>query len=185
MLWAIPFGVGLSLFAPELIRYVLGERWAPAATLLEITGLIAALNHIGFNWDDYYRARSQTRPIAVAAVVASLVTLAVGVPLIFADGLQGLAIGLGAGGVASLIMRTIYVRALFGDLSLISHGIRAILPIVPAAAVVLVLRAILPSHALGPVVIEFLLYVGLAGVVSFFAARPLIAEVLSALRTRA
>ncbi len=185
MLWAIPFGVGLSLFAPQLIRYVLGERWAPAATLLEITGLIAALNHVGFNWDDYYRARSQTRPIAVAAVVASAATLAVGVPLIFVDGLQGLAIGLGAGGVASLIMRTIYVRALFGDLSLIAHGIRAILPVAPAVAAVLILRALLPAHALLPVLVEFALYVTLAASLSFYAARPLIAEVLRALRARA
>ncbi len=185
MLWAIPFGVGLSLFAPELIRYVLGERWHAAVALLQITGLVAALNHVGFNWDDYYRARSQTRPIAVTAVVASIATLAVGVPLILLDGLQGLAIGLGAGGVASLVMRTIYVRALFGDIGLIAHGVRAILPILPAVAGVLLLRAILTAHGLGPVLAELGLYIGLSAGLSFLAARPLIAEVLGALRARA
>jgi lipopolysaccharide exporter len=185
MLWAIPFGVGLSLFAPQLIRYVLGERWHPAAALLEITGLVAALNHIGFNWDDYYRARSDTRPIAVATVVATVATLAVGIPLIFADGLQGLAIGLGAGGVASLIMRAIYVRALFGELNLITHGIRAVLPVLPAVAAVLILRALTGGHSLPMAILAFVLYVGLAGGLSAYAARPLIREVLGALRKRA
>jgi O-antigen/teichoic acid export membrane protein len=185
MLWAIPFGVGLSLFAPELIRYGLGERWHPAVALLEITGLAAALNHVGFNWDDYYRARSETRPIAVAAVIASAVTLAVGVPLIFIDNLQGLAIGLGAGAVASLILRAIYVRILFAELNLFAHGVGAILPVLPAVAAVFILRATLGTPDLGMALAQLVIYVGLAAGFSLYAARPLIAEVLSALRARA
>jgi O-antigen/teichoic acid export membrane protein len=181
MLWAIPFGVGLSLFAPELIRFGLGQRWHPAVALLQITGLVAALNHVGFNWDDYYRAQSRTGPIAVAAVVASAVTLAVAIPLIFLDGLQGLAIGLAAGSIASLIMRAIYVRGLFSGFNLLAHGGRAIVPVLPAVGAVWLLRLTFGSGDLGLALAQLVIYVALAATLSAYGARSLIAEVLSTL----
>ncbi len=185
MLWAIPFGVGLSLFAPELIHYVLGERWRPAVPLLEITGAVAGLNHIGFNWDDYYRARSETRPIAVATVIGAAVTLAVGIPLIWVDGLRGLAIGLGVGAATSLILRGVYLRRLFGDLNLATHGARAVLPVLPAVAAVIALRLLTGSHSLAMVLVELLVYLAVAGGLSLLGARRLISEVIAILRLRA
>jgi O-antigen/teichoic acid export membrane protein len=185
MLWAIPFGVGLSLFAPQLIHYGLGERWRPAVPLLQITGALAALNHIGFNWDDYYRARSETRPIAVAAVIGAAATLAVAIPLIWVDGLRGLAIGLGVGASTSFIVRAVYVRALFGHLNLAAHGARAVLPVLPAVAGVVALRLITGSHSLGMVLVEFGVYLVLAGGLSLFGARRLLGEVVAIMRMRA
>jgi O-antigen/teichoic acid export membrane protein len=181
MLWAIPFGVGLTLFAPELIRYVLGEKWHAAISLIQITGLAAALNHIGFNWDDYYRARGDTRPVAVVAVTSVVVTLGSGIPLLLADGLTGLAWGIGLGAAAALVVRAAYIAALFRGFDLLLHGWRAVLPVIPAVAVVLVIRG-LTHEALAAASLEICAYVLVAAAASVVSERVLLAEALGYLR---
>lgn len=142
LMWAMPFGVGLALFSGDLVRFVIGERWRPAVVLLEISGLVAAIAHIGFNWDDYFRARGTTRPIAVASVGSTIAFVAVGIPLLFAYGLPGLAIGIAAQAVVHLAFRAWYLRSLFDGFQFLRHGARAILPTLPAAAAVLLARAL-------------------------------------------
>ncbi len=56
LMWAIPFGVGLSLFAGDLVNFVLGEKWEPAKNLLVGLGLIAGFSQIAFNWAIFMRA---------------------------------------------------------------------------------------------------------------------------------
>ena len=34
LMWAIPFSVGLALFAGDLVKFVLGEQWESAVGLL-------------------------------------------------------------------------------------------------------------------------------------------------------
>jgi O-antigen/teichoic acid export membrane protein len=60
LLWGVPCGVGIALFADDLVRDVLGDRWLPAVVLIQAFGLMAAANQIGFNWDVFYRARGET-----------------------------------------------------------------------------------------------------------------------------
>ncbi len=64
LMWGVPLGVAIALFMPDLVDFGLGARWRPAVALIQIFGLIAAADQIAFNWDDYYRARAETRPIA-------------------------------------------------------------------------------------------------------------------------
>jgi len=142
LLWAMPFGIGVALFAPDLIRFVIGEKWARhpnATTLLEIYGVVAALNHIGFNWDDYYRARGNTKPVLWASVAPAFIALLVGVPLLFTDGLTGIGIGVAAGALAGVVIRAIYVQRLFDGFAFTAHAWRAILPTLPAAVIVLLI----------------------------------------------
>lgn len=146
LMWAMPFGVGLALFAGDLVTFVIGERWRPAVVLLEISGLVAAIAHIGFNWDDYFRARGITRPIAVASVGSTIVFLAVGIPLLFAYGLPGLAIGIAAQALVHLAFRAWYLRELFDGFRFLGHGARAILPTLPATVAVLLVRALEPGQ---------------------------------------
>jgi O-antigen/teichoic acid export membrane protein len=183
MLWAIPFGIGLTLFAPELIRYVLGEKWHTAVALIQITGLVAALNHIGFNWDDYYRARGETRPVAVVAVASAVVTLAAGLPLLFTDGLTGLGWGIAAGASAALVVRAVYIARLFLGFDLLLHGWRAITPVIPAVAVVLVMRAV-TREGVATTILEWALYVTVVIAASAVAERALLGEALGYLRRR-
>ncbi len=141
LMWAVPFGAGLSLFASDLVRFGIGERWQPAVVVLQVVGIAAAVNHIGFNWTAFLRARGQTRPIAVASVAGMLAFLVVGVPLILAIGLPGFAIGLAAQTLGQLVVRAFYLQRLFKGFRYLAHIARAFLPTIPAVAVVLAVRA--------------------------------------------
>jgi PST family polysaccharide transporter len=142
LMWAVPFGVGLALFASDLVTFGIGERWRPAVVVLQVVGVAAAVNHIGFNWTAFLQARGTTRPIAVASVAGMAGFLAVGVPLIFAIGIPGFAIGLAAQTGGQLAARGFYLRRFFSGFSYLGHIARAFLPTIPAAALVLLLHAV-------------------------------------------
>ncbi|HEY5318431.1 MAG TPA: oligosaccharide flippase family protein, partial [Solirubrobacteraceae bacterium] len=142
LMWAMPFGVGLALFAGDLVRFGIGEKWHPVIILLQITGVIAAISQVGFNWDDYFRARSNTRPVAIAGVAATVALLGAGLPLLFTDGLPGLAIGTGVGAAVHLAFRGWYLSKLFEDFGIVRHALRAALPTLVGVAAVLALRAV-------------------------------------------
>jgi O-antigen/teichoic acid export membrane protein len=179
LMWAMPFGVGLALFASELVRFGIGEKWRPAVTLLQVTGLVAAISHIGFNWDDYFRARAQTVPIAVSSLISTAVVLGVGLPLLFVDGLTGLAIGIAAGALTNLLIRAVYVSRLFEGFAFARHALRAVLPTVPAVAVVLVARALWSGpHSASAAVIQLVAYVLVTVAATWVAERSLLREVL-------
>jgi O-antigen/teichoic acid export membrane protein len=183
LMWAMPFGVALALFAPDLVRFAIGEKWHPAVRLLQITGLVAAVNHIAFNWDDYFRARSQTIPIAVASVLFAVVTLGAGLPLLFTHGLTGLAVGIGAGGAVNLFVRAYYVSRLFEGFAFARHALRAVLPTIPAVAIVLAIRALESGRrSLGIAIAELVGYVLITAAATWLTERPLLREVLGYLR---
>jgi O-antigen/teichoic acid export membrane protein len=183
LMWAMPFGVALALFASDLVRFVIGEKWRPAVGLLQITGLVAAINHVGFNWDDYFKARSNTMPLAVATVVSTVVLLAVGLPLLFADGLTGLGIGIAAGALSNLVLRAWYLSTLFHGFEFIRHALRAILPTLPAVAVVVLMRALEGSPKTAAMAAaELAAYVVVTVLATWRAEGPLLSEVLGYLR---
>jgi PST family polysaccharide transporter len=142
LIWAVPFGVGVTLFCSDLVRFGIGERWRPAVTVLEVYGIVAAINHVGFNWTAYFRAIDRTRPIMVVSIAACVTFLAVGIPLLFAIGLPGFAAGMGAQAMVAVVMRAFYLQRLFPGFHFLRHAARAFLPTVPAAGAVLILRAV-------------------------------------------
>ena len=91
LMWAVPFGTALTLFASDLVHFGIGDRWRPAVIVLEVFGVAAAVNHIGFNWTAYLRARGWTRPIAIANLASMSVFLLAGIPLLLLFGLPGFA----------------------------------------------------------------------------------------------
>lgn len=159
LMWAMPFGAGLALFAHDLVRFVIGEKWLPAVTLLQITGIVAAVSQVAFNWDDYFRARGRTRPIAVASVASTVALLGVGLPLLASRGLTGLGIGIAAGAGVHLACRAFYVTRLFKGFNLIPHALRAALPTLAAGGAVLVMRSLEPDpRALLTAVVELTVF---------------------------
>ncbi|MDX6650210.1 MAG: hypothetical protein QOI91_2931 [Solirubrobacteraceae bacterium] len=185
LMWGMPFGVGLTLFASDLVSFGIGERWRPAVIVIQVFGLAAALNQIGFNWDAYFRARDDTRPIAVAGLVAAGVFCAVAIPLMASDGLQGFAIGMGAVAVAMLAARTWFLTRLFDGFDMARHIARALAPTIPAAAAVLLVRALEPVHrSLGVALGELALYVAVTALATWAFERALLREALGYLRSR-
>ena len=142
LMWAMPFGVGLTLFAEELVRFGIGERWNEAIGLLQAFGLIVAVNHLGFNWTAYFRARADTRPIAVASAITVAAFVVLTLPLLIFGGLEGFAYGMAAMMLVQLACRGYYLRRLFAGFRLLPHAIRAMTPVLPGTAAVLLVRAV-------------------------------------------
>jgi O-antigen/teichoic acid export membrane protein len=144
LIWAVPFGVGVSLFCADLVHFVIGERWRPAVVLLEVYGVTAAVNHVGFNWTAYFRAIGRTRPIAWESVAATAIFVLAGIPLLLAYGLPGFAAAIAVQAAAALVMRAYFLEQLFPGFHFLRHAARALLPTIPAAGVVLLARALEP-----------------------------------------
>ena len=183
LMWAVPFGVGLTLFSSDLVRFGIGERWHPAVVVLDVYGLAAALNHVGFNWTAYFRARDNTRPIAVANIAAMAVFLGAGIPLLLAFGLPGFAAGVALQGVTAFVMRAFYLQRMFPGFDVLRHMARSFLPTVPAAGIVLILRAAEPrGRTLGLAIAELLLYVALTVIATWYRESSLLREAVEAVR---
>ncbi|MDX6581343.1 MAG: hypothetical protein QOI10_527 [Solirubrobacterales bacterium] len=183
LMWAVPFGVGVTLFVSDLITYGIGEQWRDADLLLATIGLTAAVNHIGFNWNAFYRAVGNTRPVAIVTGLGLTTFLAVAVPGLYIDGLDGFAVGIAAMTAVSLAARWVYVRRLFPDLRFARHGARAIAPTIPAAAAVIAARLLEGGDRSGELaLLELLLYIAVTLIATWFFERDLITEIGGYLR---
>jgi O-antigen/teichoic acid export membrane protein len=186
VLWGFPVGVGAALFAGELVVLVLGEEWKLAVPLIQVLGLTAAIDQIGFNWTAFAKARGETRILAVQSGLVFVAVLGVGVPLLLLDGLPGYAAGIAAGALVSLGVRFVYLTRLFPALDLVNHVLGAIAPAVLAAGTVLLARATLPSGGgLPRTCAELLAYVAIALAASWATERVLLKEAFGYLRRAA
>jgi O-antigen/teichoic acid export membrane protein len=183
LMWGVPFGVALALFAPDLVQFVLGEKWRVAQGLIQALGLMLALRQVAFNWSIFINAVGDTRPLAVHAVVTLLTFAAITVPLMFSLGLTGYAIGMTATVVAEIIVRTYFLARLFGTRRILNHVIPAALPVVPAVAAVLCVRfAIGGERTIELALAELALYVVVAAGATYMIGRALVLEALGYLR---
>lgn len=185
LMWGMPFGVALTLFAPDLVHFVLGDRWKPAVFLLQAFGLIAAIGHIGFNWTAFFRARGDTKPIAVLSVLQIVAFLAITLPLLILEGLNGFGIGMASATVVALATRTFYLSRLFPGFAMIGHSLRAIAPTVPAVLATLGVRAAESgSRSATDATMELVVYLAVTIAATLVFERALIREVLGYLGRR-
>ncbi|MDQ3935252.1 MAG: oligosaccharide flippase family protein [Actinomycetota bacterium] len=180
LMFGVPFGVGIALFAGDLVEHVLGDEWDGAVGTLEVFGVLAAAHHVGFNWVAFFSARGETRPMAVTALVVLAAFLAFTVPLTVAEGLAGYAAGMAVVTAVSLAMRGWYLSRLFRGFRILRHAARGVAPTVPAAAVVLLLRAAGDP----PVLAELPLFLALTAVATVALERTLLRELAGYLRGR-
>ena len=132
----------------------------PPSLLLQVYGITAAVNHVGFNWTAYFRAVGRTRPIAVVTVVSAAIFMLAGIPLLIAFGLRGFAAGVAAQALGALVLRAYYLGRLFPGFDFLRHAARAFLPTLPAAAAVLLARWLEPGgRTLGLALAELGAYV--------------------------
>jgi O-antigen/teichoic acid export membrane protein len=183
LMWGLPFGIGVALFGSDIVRFGIGDQWRSGVGLIGAFGAIAGISHIGFNWDAFYRARGETRPIAIWSFLCMVSFVAVAIPLLAVDGLDGLAIGMGVMAAVSLAIRLFYLGRLFPAFDIARHVLRAIAPTVPAAAAVLAVRLPLGSDRTpGRAVAELALYLVVTVALTWWLERDLLREVLGYLR---
>lgn len=187
LMWGLPFGIGMALFAPDLVEFVLGASWEGEGVtgLLQAFGLILGFRQVAFNWSVFMTARGRTKPMAVNAALAMATFFAVAVPLMITEGLAGYAIGMAAVLVVELAVRTWYLTRLFEGFRITRHLARAMAPSVPAVAAVLGARLLLdldrtPALALA----ELALYAAVTIAATLLFERRLLAEMTGYLRDR-
>jgi O-antigen/teichoic acid export membrane protein len=186
LMWGVPCGVGIALFADDLVRYVLGEKWAFAIPVIQIMALSAGFNQFGFNWGAFYKAHNRTRPIAVAGVLMFVAVMAIAVPLSYSDGVRGYAWGMAIATAVLIVVRCYYLSRLFPAFALFSHAARALWPSLPAVVVVLLIRSADGGARSGAVAAaEALAYLAVLGLGVFVAERSLVREVVGYLRRAA
>ncbi|HEX8120671.1 MAG TPA: oligosaccharide flippase family protein [Solirubrobacteraceae bacterium] len=183
LMWAMPFGFGMALFADDLVTFVIGERWEDAVVLLQVFGVVAAIGHLGFNWGAYFRAMGETRPIATVAVAEALAFLVVNVPLLFAYDLPGFAAGYLVTMGVSLALRGYYLHRIFGRFRLGRHAARALAPSIPALLLVAALRLVEGGERTAALAgAELALYVAASAAATYAFERDLLREAVGYLR---
>lgn len=183
LMWAMPFGVGLALFAPDLVDFVIGDQWEPAIGLLQAFGLITAFSQLGFNWTAFFRARGDTKPIAKVSVVNVIVFVCAAIPMLLAWGLDGFALGMAITTFVSIVQRTYYLASIFPGFGMIRHSIRAMAPAVPAAAAVLAVRlADDGARSSGQAILELVVFAVVTVVATIAFERALLREMIGYLR---
>lgn len=182
VLWGFPLGVGASLFADELVDVVLGDSWALTVPLIQILGVCAAIDQMGFNWTAYARARGETRILVVQSGLVFLAVLGVGVPLLLSEGLSGYGWGIAAGTLVGLGVRFAYLARLFPAFRLVSHVIGAIAPTLVASCAVLAARIAAPAGGTGRSLGEAAAFLAIVVAGTLVTERALLKEAVSYLR---
>jgi O-antigen/teichoic acid export membrane protein len=183
LMWAMPFGVALALFAPDLITYVLGERWREAETLLAAFGLIIAFRQVAFNWTLFFAAVGNTKPMAINGFANLAVFAVVTAPLMLTIGLDGYTIGMSVAVVIDVALRGYFLSRLFQGFHVGRHLVRSVAPSVPAALLILAVRFVVDvDRTLGLALAELFLYVVATLAATWFFERALVTEMIGYLR---
>ena len=183
LMWGVPVGVGVAVFADDLIHFILGGEWGFAVLLFQAMGITSAIAHIGFNWDSYVRALDDTRPIAKYAWIALASWGAVPIPLMLHSGLRGYSIGILAVAFVTLAARGYFLRKLFPGFGMLRHVARAVAPTVPAVVVVLLVRMLEPfPRSFFVALLELVLYLMVTALVTRLTERTLLREAIGYLQ---
>ena len=184
LMWGMPFGLGIALFAPDLIHFGLGDEWESAITVVQAFGIVAAIDQLGFNWAAFFRATNQTRPMAVVGLLNLATFAVITAPLLLAFGLDGFAVGLIIARSIAQVARTYYLTRLFRGYKLLRHASRAIAPVIPALAITLLVRLLTSGGERTPelAVLEATIFAAVTAAATVYLERALLREVLAYLR---
>ena len=182
LLMGIPFGIGIFLFTPDLISFGIGEKWRSAEGLIQVTGVIIAVNQLGFNWNAFYQARGHTRPVAVAALSILVAFSLLALPLLATEGLTAYGLGLAASTLVLIGVRVRYLLRLFPGLPVFRHVLGAVAPTLIACAAVAAARLGVDTRTIEVALLEVAVFVSVAGAATLVQHRSLMRELLGYLR---
>jgi O-antigen/teichoic acid export membrane protein len=184
LLWVLPFTCGLVLFAPDLVEFVLGGDWRPARVLLQGLAVAGLLQHLGFNWFAFYRAHGDPRPPALEAMTGTVAFGLLGIGGLVLWGTDGFVWGRIAAVAVALLVRWRFIRELLPQARVAPLVGPALLPLAVAAAASLALRLALwgGERTVVQAIAEVVLFSGIYLAGAAWRERPLVAELLRAVR---
>ena len=168
----------IVLFAPDLVEFVLGEAWRPAAGLLQGLAAATGLAQVAYNWFSFYRAHGRTRPEAVEASAGAAAFVAFAVPGLLLGGVGGFVAGRAAGVCVQLALRARYVRELLPGVRPARIAARAAAPAAAGMAAALAVRLALwgGEREVWQPVLEGLLFAAVCAGVAVWRERDLAQE---------
>jgi O-antigen/teichoic acid export membrane protein len=186
LMWVLPYAVGIVLFAPDLVTFVLGHSWKPAIVLLQGLAVVGAITQLGFNWFSFYRAHGDTRPQVVEATTGATAFVVLGLGGLFLDGFDGFVAGRIVAALAALAVRGVYIRRLLPGARYRSLLTPTAAPIGLAAGASIALRlALWGGHrTLVQAIGELALFVAVYTFAAVRRERPLLAELVTAIPDR-
>ena len=117
------------------------------------------------------------------ATFSTIVFLAVAIPLLATDGLSGFAIGMAVYAFSAVVGRTFYLTRIFDGFKMARHAARALLPVVPAVAVVLLARLVESGdRTAATAAAEFFAFLAVTVLATVLAERDLLREIFGYLR---
>jgi lipopolysaccharide exporter len=182
--FGLTFGFGFLLFAPDLVSYLLGDKWEEAAGLLQALGVILGFRQIAYNWTDFVRADGQTKPIAVSSAIQFGAFLVITAPLILVLGIWGYAIGTAAAAVLDLGVRAYYLRKIFPGFRILPHIYRSVLPSLPPVLAVGAMRLAEGGGQRTPgiVILEVAVYLAVTAASTLMFERAFVTEIAGYLK---
>jgi O-antigen/teichoic acid export membrane protein len=163
LMWVLPYGAGIILFAPDLVHFVLGRQWQPAIVLLQGLAAVGMITQLGFNWFSFYRAHGDPGPQALEATLTTVAFLGLAIGGLLLDGFDGFVIGRILAALIGLAVRTVFIARLLGDAQLRATLAPSLPPLVLATGVAMALRAVLwgGHRPLGQAIAELAVFAGL------------------------
>jgi PST family polysaccharide transporter/lipopolysaccharide exporter len=185
LMWVAPYSVGIVLFAPDLVNFLLGPSWRPAVVLLQGLAVVGAISQLGFNWFSFFRAHGDTRPPAVEATAGAVAFLAFALTGLLLDGLHGFVAGRVGAALVAFAVRGTYVRRLLPDVRYRHLVGPTLIPIALSCAAALALRLALwgGRRTLPQALAELTLFAAVYTVTAVRRERVLMSELLGALRS--
>ncbi|HET9051592.1 MAG TPA: oligosaccharide flippase family protein, partial [Candidatus Dormibacteraeota bacterium] len=193
LLWAVPAGVGLAVFAPEITHLVLGGTWehAPPGSgvgslvpLLRVEGLGEVLNAIATTWAVYYEAAGRTRAVLPMTVAVWTSMVAGSAILGHLYGYGGLVATLAITGVVGLVIRRRQMRLLFPGIAVLGPCLPLLAAGGAAAGAALLAARPLPGLGAGATAARVAIFLGVYGAIAVIAERGTLRETLQLARTR-
>ena len=184
LIWVLPYAVGIVLFAPDLVHFLLGPKWAPAVVLLQGLAVAGAITQLGFNWFSFYRARGETRPAAVEAVIGATAFVVLAIGGLLLDGFHGFVAGRVLAALVALCVRTVYTRRLLPGVRFRALLAPTLPPLAAATALTVALRLALwgGKRTLLQAIAELVLFAVVYTASAAHQERSLLSELLGARR---
>jgi O-antigen/teichoic acid export membrane protein len=182
--WSLGFAGAFVLFAPDLVEFVLGDRWDGAVVLLQGLAAAAAVYQLGFSWIAFARGVGRPRQPAVEAAVAVAGFLLLAVPALVIWGPTEYVLALVASGLCILAVRARFVARLLPGVDLGRLALRAVWPLAAAGGAVALLRLALwgGERTAGQALAEVALYLVVYVAATLAGERGLARRLLTAAR---
>lgn len=181
LVWAVPTGLGLAVFAHD-IAAMLGPQWEPIVPLLQIEGVAEVVNAIATMWGVFFMATGNNRPSLWAGVVINVLLVVLILALGHLFGLTGIGAAIATAAVIALFQRRRFVRRLFPGTSVLLTAVPLVTAGAVATLVTLLVHRVEPGTSLRSLGIRLVVFLSVYVALAYLLERRLVWQTLALVR---